>query len=1104
MSKFQPVALAMARDVTMKRINVSEALKLSPMRSTRLRSSFSILAAIALFLSAGYAHAVPATSMDVIHEQRSGNDRIYVVNPDHDSVSVIEATNGRRLAEVRVGDEPRSLALDGLGFLWVINKNSASISIIDVDTLNVVNTIPGPYGSRPHGIVINVNANRAFVVLEASGQLFQLDTVSGALINSTTVGNTPREVSINNDGSRVYVPSFITPPVSGENGLSPSNGSGQVTVLSGTTLSRVGTIQIPFNRAASGRDNNNSARGVPNYLGALAISPTSNTAWLPSKIDNIYRGSMRDGQGREHNLLTRGILSQINLSSGTEQLGNRVEFVNNSYPVAVAYSTDGRFVFVVHQGSRALEVINATTGAIVYQTTLGFAPTGVAVSADGSRVFAHNWLSRSLSILDASGLMAGSTSNVPLIQTVNLVNSEALNSTVLLGKRLFHDSADPRLSAQRYISCASCHDEGGHDGRVYDFGDVGEGLRNTADMRGRGNMEDGLVHWTANFDEIQDFEHALREIFGGQGLMSDSDFAATSTPIDINGMKTGRSASLDALVAFVDTLDNHGVSPQRQSSGALTAQGLRGRQVFENVSCATCHSGVDFTDSPLGGSHDIGTVDAATGLRFGQPLINGGLDTPTLKGMWNAAPFLHDGGARTVRQAIQAHTRNMPVATSSLSSSELDDLASYVLQIDDTEPAPQVPDVGPGNPDTFATFMRISIDGNMNDWTTEARLVNDPRDTSGGNNPLDYQTVWMANDEQRLYLRYRNQQPNNARLTWGYGQAIDVDGASTGYRPSGNRVPIGVDYLIEEQSIYRYTGNGSSWSWAWVATLPIRFNARDAELSVSRSLLGDPEGFDVFFYADNNAVGGNQVDFIPDSVTNTGVSLDTRFFRYEFVGDSVPDPDPPTGGDPAVYNNPVNPLTIDGSANDWLAQNVLFFETDPDDVSGTTNRIDFLQAGVAHDNSNFYFGWNNDGPAQVTWGNAIFVDADLSRTSGFRGFENESPIGIDYLIEASSVYRYTGNGTSWRWQWVGSTTAVSSGNSVEIRVQMALLGRPDTIDLFFYGDSSAVGGVGIDFYPDAATNTSAALASRRFRYSRNASLAALRTDLSSLETNLQE
>jgi len=256
-------------------------------------------------------------------------------------------------------------------------------------------------------------------------------------------------------------------------------------------------------------------------------------------------------------------------------------------------------------------------------------------------------------------------------------------------------------------------------------------------------------------------------------------------------------------------------------------------------------------------------------------------------------------------------------------------------------------------------------------------------------------------------------------------------------------------------------------------------------------LLGDPQGFDLFFYADNNAVGGTQIDFIPDSVTNTSAALSTRFFRYEFVGDSSPEPEPPGNGNANVFSNLVTPLSIDGNSSDWIAQNVTFLDTDPDDISGTTNHIDFLQAGVAHDSSNFYFGWNNDGPTQITWGNAIYVDTDLDASTGFRGFDNESPIGIEFLIEASSVYRYVGNGNSWQWQWAGATNAVSAQNTIEIRVPMNLLGAPDTFDLFFYGDSSAIGGVGIDFYPDAVTEPGAAIETRSFRYTRDSNLAAL-------------
>lgn len=1035
--------------------------------------------------------AQAATSMDMAYEVRSGNDYLYVANPDHNSVTVVDTVTGNRIREIAVGEEPVSVALDGLGYLWVTNKGSATLSIISTTTLSVVNALPGPYGSRPHGIVIDASANRAYVVLEALSTIYQLNTQSGALINQRNVGGKPRHISINENGSRLYVPKFITARVSGENTRNPANGNGELLVLATSNLNTVADVDILYNRGANGGDTRQTMRGVPNYLGGLALSPDETRAVIPGKIDNIYRGTMRSGQRRLHDRLTRGILATVNLQTMRDIYSDRVEFINNSHPTAATYSPDGLTVFAVHEGSRAFEAIDAATGSIRYETTLGYAPSGIVLSNDGRRAFVHNWLSRTVSILDTSDFAGGRRNNATVIATVNLVTNEALSPTVLLGKRLFHDSADPRMSGDRFISCSSCHNEGGEDGRIYDFSDVGEGLRNTADMRGRGDMEDGLVHWTGNFDEIQDFESAMREIFGGAGLMTDADFNATAAAIDPAAMKTGLSADLDAMVAFVDTLDDHGESPFRNANGSLTAQGLRGREVFNRASCATCHSGSNFTDSPLGGSHNVGTVDDDTGGRFGQPLVNGGLDTPTLQGLWDDAPYLHDGSALTILDAIQGHTEGMPVPLSTFTSAELQDLAAYTLQIDDNEPSPAPPTVPPSSPDTFSTFISIAIDGSLSDWSSSARLVHDPRDASSGtNNQLDYQTVWMANDVDNLYIRYRNHTPHNARLTWGYGQAIDVDGPSTGYRPAGNRLPIGTDFLIEEQSIYRYTGDGNSWSWAWVAPIEIEFRGRNAELAVPRSILGSPASFNFFMYTDNNAIGGTAIDFIPDSVTNTGASFDTRFMSYEFAGGSAPPPPaPPTNNDPFVYSNPVNSLVVDGSSSDWQQLGLEFFPPDPDDVSGTSNRIDFLQAGVAHNNNNFYFGWANDGATRITWGNAIFVDTDLNFNTGFRGFQNESPTGIDYLIEASSVYRYTGNGTSWTWEWVGSTHAVAQGNSLEIRVPVDLLNNPTTIDLFFYGDSSAIGGTGTDFYPDAATNTTAEVTSRRFRYSRNTSLA---------------
>ena len=72
--------------------------------------------------------------------------------------------------------------------------------------------------------------------------------------------------------------------------------------------------------------------------------------------------------------------------------------------------------------------------------------------------------------------------HAPLIATLNAVGTEKLAPNVLLGKQLFYDARDTRLARDRYMSCASCHNDGGHDGRVWDLTGFGEGLRNTINL----------------------------------------------------------------------------------------------------------------------------------------------------------------------------------------------------------------------------------------------------------------------------------------------------------------------------------------------------------------------------------------------------------------------------------------------------------------------------------------------------------------------------------------------------------------------------------------------------------------------------------------------
>ena len=177
------------------------------------------------------------------------------------------------------------------------------------------------------------------------------------------------------------------------------------------------------------------------------------------------------------------------------------------------------------------------------------------------------------------------------------------------------------MDDEGYISCGSCHFEGIDDGRVYDFSIRGEGLRNTLALLGRAGTAQGRLNWAATLDEVQDFEHQIRDLFGGQGFMPDDVFHVGTRDQPLGDPKAGLSPELDALAAYVASLDHVNPSPYRNPDGSLTTDGVAGKALFEKLGCDFCHEGPGFTDSARGLLHDVGTMTALSGMRAGGPLL---------------------------------------------------------------------------------------------------------------------------------------------------------------------------------------------------------------------------------------------------------------------------------------------------------------------------------------------------------------------------------------------------------------------------------------------------------------------------------------------------
>ncbi len=633
----------------------------------------------------------PVMSSALLLETRAGaNTRLWVANPDSDTVSVFDSVTRLKLAEVAVGSSPRALAIAPNGDVWVTNKTSASVSIVSASSLTVAATINLPRASQPHGMAFARSSGMALVVLEASGQLVKINPANNSVVATLGLGNNPRHVAVAADGATAYVSRFVTPPLAGEGTASVNTGSGggEVVVINSTAMATLRTLVLAHSNKA---DAENQGRGVPNYLGAAALSPDGTQAFVPSKQDNIARGPQRDGLALNFQNTVRAVSSRINLATQTEDAAARIDHDNASVASAAAFDPLGVFLFVALETSREVAVIDAHKRTQLLRINVGMAPQALVVSADRRTLYVQNFMDRTVGVFDLTPLVQQSLASAPALATLTTVASEKLSAAVLLGKQFFYDARDTRLARDRYMSCAACHNDGAADGRVWDLRGQGEGLRNTISLRGRGGAGGGhgRLHWSNNFDEVQDFEGQIRSLAGGTGLMSDALYFAGTRSQPLGDGKAGVSADLDALAAYVTSLNTFAPSPFRPSASTLTSAASTGQALFASLNCAGCHSGTAFTRSGLDNPADIGTLKATSGLRLNGALT--AIDVPTLRDVWATAPYLHDGSAATLEAAIAAHAGLLATA------SDIGNLAAYLREAgSDESTAPTLSSSGAG------------------------------------------------------------------------------------------------------------------------------------------------------------------------------------------------------------------------------------------------------------------------------------------------------------------------------------------------------------------------------------------------------------------------
>lgn len=158
---------------------------------------------------------------------------------------------------------------------------------------------------------------------------------------------------------------------------------------------------------------------------------------------------------------------------------------------------------------------------------------------------------------------------------------------------------------------------------------------------------------------------------GGQGSSSEPRLNLSIT----NGTQDLVTSKLPALQAYQLSLK----APTAPTGSFNTSDAARGKLVFEGAGkCATCHSGALFTDAnamlhPAGDSMaepETPSYAARSATKMYR--------TSPLKGVWQHAPYFHDGSAATLNDVAVIYNTKQSLG---LSAQQIADLAEYLKSL---------------------------------------------------------------------------------------------------------------------------------------------------------------------------------------------------------------------------------------------------------------------------------------------------------------------------------------------------------------------------------------------------------------------------------------
>jgi YVTN family beta-propeller protein len=159
----------------------------------------------------------------------SADDKlVWSVNPADNSVSVIRTDTNTLIENIKVGNEPQSVAIDPDNkFAYVANAAGSDVTVIKITNSNPATFQAGVWGqlttgAEPWNIVSSPDGKRIFVANSSQDTITVIDATKNSIIGAVNLRNSlcndpdrnrhfqPRGLAVTQDGTKLYVTRFLS------------------------------------------------------------------------------------------------------------------------------------------------------------------------------------------------------------------------------------------------------------------------------------------------------------------------------------------------------------------------------------------------------------------------------------------------------------------------------------------------------------------------------------------------------------------------------------------------------------------------------------------------------------------------------------------------------------------------------------------------------------------------------------------------------------------------------------------------------------------------------------------------------------------------------